>query len=94
MLRAGTGFKINVQGLTSLQLTLGSHTSSVVSLGVSLDYGTFVTVNVTAGTATIPLSSLPAKTPQENTVVRINSWGWQNNRLNLESIILNSVRFL
>lgn len=91
--RAGSGFKLNAQDLSSLTLNLGNHTTTPnVSVGVSLNYGDFVTVNVTAGSNTIPLDSVPRTTSVgHNTVVRIDAFGWQNNRVNLESITLNSV---
>jgi len=86
----GTGFKLNVQGLSSLSLNLGNHTTQpLVSVGVSVNYGEFVTVNLTEGRNTIPLGALPKSSKTGNTVVRINSWGWQNNRVNLESLELN-----
>lgn len=93
--RTGSGFKLNVQGLTSLSLNLGNHTTQpLVSVGVSLNYGEFITVNLTEGRNDIPLSTLGPTSDakaQGNTVVRINSWGWQNNRVNLESLELNEV---
>jgi len=87
----GTGFKLNVQGLSSLNLNLGNHTTQpLVSVGVSLNYGEFVTVNLTEGRNNVPLGALPStSTKMGNTVVRINSWGWQDNRVNLESLELN-----
>ncbi|KAL5520329.1 hypothetical protein ACEPAG_9543 [Sanghuangporus baumii] len=87
---AGTGFKLNVQNLKSLSLNLGPHTTSPsVPVGVSLDYEPFLTVNISVGNNAIPLDSLK-NSEKNNTVVRINSWGWQNNRVNLESIALNT----
>lgn len=89
--RAGSGFKLYVQNLKSLGLSLGEHTTiPLVSLGVSIDYQPFVTVNVSAGLNNIPITSEGnGKNPR---VVRINAEGWQNNRMNLESIVLNAVR--
>ncbi|KAH8115002.1 SGNH hydrolase [Phellopilus nigrolimitatus] len=91
---AGSGFKLNVQNLTSLTLNLGNHTTSpLVSIGVSLDYGSFFTVNVSVGENTIPLNPLESglvTIQKKNTVVRINAEEWQDNRVNLESIVLNS----
>ena len=90
--RAGSGFKLNVLDLTSLTLNLGNHTTTPnVSVGVSLNYGDFVAVNISAGSNVIPLDSVTKRGPGRNTVVRIDSFGWQNNRVNLESITLNSV---
>ena len=83
---------MNVLDLTSLTLNLGNHTTTPnVSVGVSLNYGDFVTVNISAGSNVIPLDSVTKRGPGRNTVVRIDSFGWQNNRVNLESITLNSV---
>ncbi|KAH9910208.1 SGNH hydrolase [Epithele typhae] len=91
---AGSGFKIRVQDLKELKLKLGEHTTApLVSLGVSVNYEPFFQVNASEGTNVIPLSN---KSVMENTmlpskpsVVRINVEGWQNNRMNLEEIILN-----
>lgn len=74
-----------------MSLTVGPYTTPGVSIGVSVNYGPYQTVNLTSGTNTIPLGSLPSATSGENTVVRINSWNWQNNRVELESIALNTV---
>ncbi|CAL1698479.1 unnamed protein product [Somion occarium] len=86
---AGSGFKLHVENLQSLSLSLGNHTTTpLASIGVSVDYEPFVTVNVSVGTNTIifekSLTGAKAKS-----VVRINVEGWQNNRINLENIILN-----
>ncbi|EIW56391.1 SGNH hydrolase [Trametes versicolor FP-101664 SS1] len=90
---AGSGLKLHVQGLSSLALHLGPHTTTpLASVGVSVDYQPFYTVNVSAGLNTVPLSHSPLKRSADKTstsVVRINAEGWQNNRINLESIILN-----
>lgn len=95
--RAGSGFKLYVENLQTLSLNLGPHTTDPsVSIGVSLDYQPFFQVNVSAGANTIPLGV--AKSIDNSrvfrTVVRINSEGWQNNRMNLESIELNPVSCL
>ncbi|ETW80070.1 hypothetical protein HETIRDRAFT_322385 [Heterobasidion irregulare TC 32-1] len=89
---AGSGFKLNVQNLSSLTLNLGSHTTTpLVTVGVSLDYEPFYTVNVSAGTNPIPLTQSSAQAQKSShTVVRINAVGWQDNRVNLDSITLNS----
>ncbi|OCH89034.1 hypothetical protein OBBRIDRAFT_794699 [Obba rivulosa] len=90
-----TGFKLHVQGLSSLTLKLGNHTTSPwVQLGVSINYGSFNTVNVSTGTNEIPLS-LPSGETNDNeasstSIVRINVPGWQDNRLELEEIVLNA----
>ncbi|KAJ7206784.1 SGNH hydrolase-type esterase domain-containing protein [Mycena pura] len=86
---AGSGFKLNVKNLASLGLNLGQHTTApLTSVGVSFDYGEFVTVNISDGSNTIPIPSVKSGSETE-TVVRINVEGWQNNRMNLESITLN-----
>ncbi|KAH9886685.1 SGNH hydrolase [Cubamyces lactineus] len=91
---AGSGLKLHVSGLESLLLNLGPHTTApLASVGVSVNYAPFYTVNVSSGTNVIPLSDpssarkAPARGPTH--VVRINVEGWQNNRINLESIVLN-----
>ena len=94
--RASSGFKLNIQNLHSLTLNLGEHTTSPsAAVGVSIDGSDFTTVNVSTGVNTIPL---PTKTQlisrSASTLVRINVQGWQNNRINLESIVLNSVIYL
>lgn len=73
---------MNVKDLSSLSLTLGRNTTAPsVSVGVSVDYGSFVTVNVTEGTNNIPLGDFAPSSGQErSTVVRVTSEGWQNNR--------------
>ncbi|KAK0200724.1 SGNH hydrolase-type esterase domain-containing protein [Desarmillaria ectypa] len=83
---AGSGFKFHVQNLRSLALNLGPHTTSpLTSIAVSVDYNNFTTVNVSSGTNIIPVES-----SSRSSVVRINVEGWQNNRMNLESLTLNS----
>ncbi|KAF5366783.1 hypothetical protein D9758_006457 [Tetrapyrgos nigripes] len=93
---AGTGFKLHVDDLKSLELNLGPHTTTpTVSLGVSVNYGEFVTVNVSEGQNIIPLdqsvvsSSDNVETPKSS-VVRLNVEGWQNNRIDLRNITVNS----
>ncbi|KDQ56035.1 hypothetical protein JAAARDRAFT_132916 [Jaapia argillacea MUCL 33604] len=88
---AGSGFKLNVQNLTSLTLNLGNHTTTpLASVGVSVNYQPFYTVNVSAGANPIPLTDLTfPNVTGNNAVVRFNVEGWQNNRINLLSIDLN-----
>ncbi|KAI0791093.1 SGNH hydrolase-type esterase domain-containing protein [Abortiporus biennis] len=95
---AGSGFKLHISNLKSLVLNLGEHTTTpIASIGVSVNYGNFVTVNVSAGVnQIIPLSQnitstldLKPETLGENSVIRINVEGWQNNRINLDTIVLN-----
>ncbi|KAI1785442.1 hypothetical protein LXA43DRAFT_976224 [Ganoderma leucocontextum] len=102
----GSGFKLHVEGLTSLTLNLGPHTTSpLASIGVSVDFEPFYTVNVTQGSNAIPLrrgsiptttapagsseSEVGTKKTTNRSVVRINVEGWQDNRINLETIVLN-----
>ncbi|TFY59657.1 hypothetical protein EVG20_g7702 [Dentipellis fragilis] len=88
--RAGTGFKLHVQGLSSFSLTLGPHTTSPnIPIGVSVDYGPFTTVNVSEGANNIPLGLDSDFHSDARHVLRIDSWGWVDNRVNLESIALN-----
>lgn len=79
-----------------MNLNLGPHTTSpLASIGVSLNYGDFTTVKVSEGSNTIPLQSLQSDSEENTTgksVIRINTEGWQDNRINLENITLNSVR--
>ncbi|TFK48158.1 hypothetical protein OE88DRAFT_1762098 [Heliocybe sulcata] len=83
---ASSGFNLVVDNLSSLTLNLGPHTTSpLVSLGVSVNYNAVYTFNASAGSNTIPLSNVQAGP----NVVRINVEGWQNNRMNLESIVIN-----
>ncbi|KAH8092168.1 SGNH hydrolase-type esterase domain-containing protein [Cristinia sonorae] len=91
---AGSGFKLHAENLHSLRLNLGPHTTTPsASIGVSVDYQPFFQVNVSAGANDIPLGlSEVNDTTQKHkprTVVRINAQGWQNNRVNLETIQLN-----
>ncbi|KZT19865.1 hypothetical protein NEOLEDRAFT_926432 [Neolentinus lepideus HHB14362 ss-1] len=83
---ASSGFNLVVDNLSSLILNLGPHTTSpLVSLGLSVNYDTVYTFNASAGSNAIPLSNVQTGP----NVVRINVEGWQNNRVNLESIVLN-----
>ncbi|KIJ34978.1 hypothetical protein M422DRAFT_262937 [Sphaerobolus stellatus SS14] len=87
----GSGFKLFVEDLTSLTVNLGSHTTQpVAAIGLSVNYGPFTTLNVSEGTNELPLG-LPTNAKKgSKSVVRINAQGWQNNRLNVESIVLNA----
>ncbi|TCD66242.1 hypothetical protein EIP91_001605 [Steccherinum ochraceum] len=89
----GSGLKLHVENLRTLSLHLGPHTTAPsASIGVSVDYQPFFQVNVSTGANIIPL--IPAKKNNDDrktsTVVRINAEGWQNNRVNLQSIQLNT----
>ncbi|KAF8591753.1 hypothetical protein K439DRAFT_1650649 [Ramaria rubella] len=86
----GSGFKLLVEDLSSLSLNLGPHTTQpVAAIGLSVNYGAFQTLNVSEGANELPLG-LDSNVRQSRSVVRINAEGWQNNRLNVESIVLNS----
>ncbi|KJA24896.1 hypothetical protein HYPSUDRAFT_65204 [Hypholoma sublateritium FD-334 SS-4] len=89
---ASSGFKLNIENLRSLTLNLGEHTTSPSAVvGISVDGTDFIAVNVSAGANTIPLPIKTAPVAQSATaLVRINVQGWQNNRINLESVVLNS----
>ncbi|KAM5540984.1 hypothetical protein V8D89_005295 [Ganoderma adspersum] len=108
---AGSGFKLHVEDLTSLTLNLGPHTTSpLASIGVSVNFEPFYTVNVSQGSNVIPLhgsggststittltgssesgsEAAGPKTMTNEGIVRINVEGWQDNRINLETIVLN-----
>jgi hypothetical protein len=90
--RTASGFKIRVQGLTSLTLNLGNHTTSpVAAAGITVNDGTILNVNVSQGANPIPLN-LTGLTQSSDIVVGVNMQGWQNNRMNLLSIDVNTVR--
>ncbi|KAF9458114.1 SGNH hydrolase-type esterase domain-containing protein [Collybia nuda] len=89
---AGSGFKLHIKNLHSLALNLGPFTTSpLAAVGVSLNYQDFVNFNVSAGANHIPiLGSSFSSQSEANNVIRINVQGWQNNRINLNSITLNA----
>ena len=88
--RASSGFKLHVSNLKSLSLTLGPNTTApLTSLGVSVDYQPFVTVNVSEGANEIDVTGANPS----SSLVRFNAEEWQDNRMNLESIQLNSVSY-
>lgn len=91
--RAGSGFKLHLKNLRSLTLNLGALTTPpFAAVGISVNYRDFVTFNVSTGANPIPLSGLPLSTQIEaKSVIRINVQGWQNNRINLNSITINAV---
>jgi len=90
--RAGSGFKMNVLNLESLTLNLGEHTTApFAAIAVSVNHSPFFTVNATVGENNIPLPSSESRSHKKPTLVRVNVEGWQNNRINLESIGLNAV---
>ncbi|GJJ09263.1 hypothetical protein Clacol_003485 [Clathrus columnatus] len=89
--RTGSGFKFVAEDLSSIVLNLGPHTTQPeVAIGLSLNYGPFINLNVTEGANILPLISPNANTKGSKTVIRLNAQGWQNNRLNVESIVLNN----
>lgn len=87
----GTGFKLNVLGLSSLSLNIGPVTTSPhAAVGISVDYEEFRTVNISAGTNVLPLNLPKSNSIIPKThVVRIATEGWQNNRIELDSLTLN-----
>ncbi|KAF8485403.1 SGNH hydrolase-type esterase domain-containing protein [Gautieria morchelliformis] len=86
----GSGFKLYVENLSSLTLNLGPHTTQPwAAIGCSVNYGPFQSLNVSEGVNILPLDPDPNGMNSSRSVVRINAQGWQNNRLNVESIVLN-----
>lgn len=91
--RAGSGFKLHVQNAETMKIELGSLTTSpFAAVGVSVDYNPFFTVNASAGWNDIPLPVSPRFKRGDTSVIRVNVEGWQNNRINLETIVFNRVR--
>ncbi|KAF8882836.1 SGNH hydrolase-type esterase domain-containing protein [Infundibulicybe gibba] len=87
---AGSGLKLHIKNLETLTLNLGPHTTvPLAAAGVSINYQDFFTVNVSAGANNIPIPASLHSSAVKTSVVRINVEGWQNNRMNLESITLN-----
>jgi hypothetical protein len=90
---ASSGFKLAIEDLSSLVLNLGPHTTVPnASIGVSVNFESFRTVNVSQGRNEIPLSIPGSSFSPANgklSTVRINVEGWQNNRMNVETIELN-----
>ncbi|KAK7448419.1 hypothetical protein VKT23_013682 [Stygiomarasmius scandens] len=92
---AGSGLKLHVNNLKSLSLTLGPHTTTpAAAVGISLNYNDFITFNVSEGKNDIPLSQLAGLSSDSersrSSVVRLNVEGWQNNRIDLQNITINS----
>ncbi|KAK0481279.1 SGNH hydrolase-type esterase domain-containing protein [Armillaria novae-zelandiae] len=82
----GMGFKLLAQNLTMLSLNLETFTSSLASIGVSINYQNFSSVDVYPGSNEIPLGH-----PSPNgSVIHINAWGWQNNQILFQNLVLNS----
>ncbi|KAK0472395.1 SGNH hydrolase [Armillaria novae-zelandiae] len=79
----GTGFKLLAQNLTMLSLNLEAFMSSPASIGTRCEH---VTVDVYPGSNDIPLGH-PSP---DGSIVRINAWGWQNNQILLQNLVLNS----
>ncbi|KAF9027410.1 hypothetical protein BDZ89DRAFT_1101915 [Hymenopellis radicata] len=83
---AGSGLKLVGHNIRSLALKLGPHTTTpYTTIAISTDYGEFESLNVSEG-----FNTLPVNAPDRDTTIRINVEGWQNNRMNLESLVLNS----
>lgn len=88
---AGSGFKIHVKGLSKLVINLGPLTSSPnVAVGLSINYANFTNFNLTAGANEITLPN--SQKFESSTILRFNVEGWQNNRLQLESLVINQVK--
>ena len=51
-----------------------------------------MSLNVSEGANKLPLDLSSNGSKKSRSVVRVNAEGWQNNRINVESIVLNSVR--
>ncbi|KAG1807853.1 uncharacterized protein BJ212DRAFT_1449215 [Suillus subaureus] len=80
--RTGSSFKINVQDFSNLTLNLGPYMFNPVFL---------VCFNATQGVNVIPFGD-PFSTL--DAVVRVNSIGWQDNHVSIESIELNIASLL
>ncbi|KAG9005310.1 hypothetical protein FRB95_007573 [Tulasnella sp. JGI-2019a] len=85
----GTGIKLYVEGLTSLVLNVGAATTTLfAAAGLSVDYAPFVTVNISTGANVLPI---PAnKSGKKTSVIRIATEGWRDNRIQLDSLVLNA----
>ncbi|KAF4568574.1 hypothetical protein EYR36_010586 [Pleurotus pulmonarius] len=87
---AGSGLKLHVQNAKTMKIQLGPLTTSpFAAVGVSVDYEPFFTVNASAGWNDIPLPASPRFNRGAESVIRVNVEGWQNNRINLETIVFN-----
>lgn len=90
--RASSGFKLYIEGLTSLTLNIGETTTSPAALaGLSIDYAPFITVNISTGANVLPITGGKTK---KTSVIEIATEGWQDNRIQLESLVLNMVRHM
>ncbi|KAG8861737.1 hypothetical protein FRB96_002695 [Tulasnella sp. 330] len=85
---ASTGFKLYVENLDSLSLNLGeaTTTSPAALIGLSVDYAPFISVNVSAGVNVLPIAGA---TTRKTSVIEIATEGWQNNRIQVDSLVLN-----
>ncbi|KAF9494762.1 SGNH hydrolase [Pleurotus eryngii] len=87
---AGSGFKLHVKNATTMKIQLGPTTTTpFAAVGVSVDYEPFFTVNASAGWNDIPLPAAPTFKRSDKSVIRVNVEGWQNNRINLQTIVFN-----
>ncbi|EJD52314.1 SGNH hydrolase [Auricularia subglabra TFB-10046 SS5] len=83
-----SGFKLSALNLSHLGITLGPHsTPGNISIGLSVDFGPFENLNVTQGANVLALPR--SQNPLRPRTVRLNVQGWQNNRIQLQSIELN-----
>ncbi|KAF9263171.1 SGNH hydrolase [Marasmius fiardii PR-910] len=92
---AGSGLTLNIENLKSLQLELGQHTTTpVAALGIIFNQGVTTTVNVSQGINDIPfpakLGVEEAEAAKTKTVVKLNVEGWQDNRIDLRSVVVNA----
>ncbi|KAL0062741.1 hypothetical protein AAF712_010363 [Marasmius tenuissimus] len=88
---AGSGFTLNITNLKSLQLELGPNTTQPFApVSVIVDGGPITTVNASEGLNDIPIPSAVQQKPGSSTVVKFNVQGWQNDRINLKNVIVNS----
>ncbi|KZT61386.1 hypothetical protein CALCODRAFT_491191 [Calocera cornea HHB12733] len=84
----GTGFKLVAKNLKEMTVYLGALTSQPASVGVSVNYGAWQTVNLTAGANAVPLDGLNSS-PLSTNVIRVANEGWQNNNIQLEAVEIN-----
>ncbi|KAG9000524.1 hypothetical protein FRB94_005374 [Tulasnella sp. JGI-2019a] len=88
----GTGIKLYVQGLTSLTLNVGEATSAPVApIGLSIDYSPYVSLNISTGVNVLPIPAATTSNGGKKTsVVRILAEDGSNNRIQIDSLVLNA----
>ncbi|KAG2005506.1 hypothetical protein CC2G_001907 [Coprinopsis cinerea AmutBmut pab1-1] len=88
---AGTGFKVNIQNLRRLSINLGTNSSwPSAPTAISFDNGKFETVELASGTNHIAIPEHIAKAERgKTTLLRVNVQGWQQNRIQFQSLDLN-----